>query len=367
MALGRILTFTGDTDEGWEHIEAGLVIAENFELTEILVEATAIKALLLSLRDRHTEAIMLFRGTLDLLGEDGDPVKRINAHHNCADLLQQSDLPGAEAHLEAVIDIGGRIGDRPATAFATANRMALHIFKGEWDEAHKIGHAVVDQGIPVVEYTVVHAQLAALSALRGDPDAVAGHFEHMAQLVTSDDVQDQTLYTSNQAFAAMLDGRNAEAFELGRDSAKSSLEQMGLRTEPFRLAWPTAVEAGIAAGRHADVLPLMELVAIRPIGQVPPYLRAHLQRFRGLVASGEDADAEQDLEAAATAMAELGYSYWEAVIRTDLAEWLVGQGRSAEAAAIVDAAAAVFDRLGAVPQQRRIAALRTHAGAAVRS
>ena len=365
VALGRITAFTGDTEEAWEHIEAGLVIAENFEQNDVLVEATAIKALLLSLRDRNNEAIMLFRGTLDLLGEDGDPVKRINAHHNCADLLQQSDMPGAEPHLQAVIDIGGRIGDRPAMAFATANRMALHIFKGEWDDANRIGHAVVDQGVPVVEYTVVRAQLAALCALRGDQEGVARHFDHMELLLTSDDVQDKALYTSNQAFAAMLDGRNAEAFELARDSAQMTIESMGVRTEPFRLAWPTAVEAGIGAGRHDDVVALMELVAIRPVGQVPPYLRAHLRRFRGLL--GTDAEAEENLNTAATAMAEMGYPYWEAVVRTDLAEWLVRQRRQAEAAAVVEAVTGVFDRLGAVPQQRRIAALRTQAGVIVGS
>ena len=333
----------------------------------MLAQATALKALLLALRDRFSEALMLFRGTIDLLGDDGDLHELLTAHHNSADLLQQSDMPGAEAHLQAAIDLCGRIGDRGGLAFATANRMALHQIKGEWDEAEAIGHRIVDSGNPVNEYAVVNAQLASLAALRGDRGAAAGYLDKLSHLGDSDDVQDRTIHAAFTAFLEMLGGRFGEAFEVAAEATHLTLAGLGVRTEPFRLAWPTAVEAGLAAGRLDDVESLINVVATRPIGTVPPYLRAQLARFNAMLAAarGDTSTVEADFATAVRILAELGYPYWQAVVQTDLARWLLEHGRSGEASSLLDEAAAVADRLRAAPQQSRISSVRAGVGAAV--
>ena len=49
----------------------------------------------------------------------------------------------------------------------------------------------------------------------------------------------------------------------------------------------------------------------------------------------------------------MGYPYWEAMARLDLACWLSELARSEEAIALADTAASIFERLGAAPDLDR--------------
>ena len=52
-------------------------------------------------------------------------------------------------------------------------------------------------------------------------------------------------------------------------------------------------------------------------------------------------------------MRELGYPYWLAVTQTDLAEWLIGQGRREEAEPLLEEAMDTFRSLRAAPALAR--------------
>jgi hypothetical protein len=96
---------------------------------------------------------------------------------------------------------------------------------------------------------------------------------------------------------------------------------------------------------------------------VPPLLQAELPRARAMLAAarGEHAQVEHDLTAALDALQALEYPYWIARTRSDLASWLIDQGRAGEASPLLDQAIATFGSLGAAPA---LAAARTLAAVA---
>jgi len=118
--------------------------------------------------------------------------------------------------------------------------------------------------------------------------------------------------------------------------------------EAIRLSYPDAVDAALGLANLDEAQRLVELVATRPPGEVPPFLRAQLARARALLsaARGEEQGVEADLVTAEAAFLELGYPYWTARAGLDRAEWLADRGRAAEAGELANDLAAAFERLG---------------------
>ena len=354
VGLARAAVFAGTRAEADESAERAMKLAQDYELPDIFISAASIKALILSLQDRPAEALMLYTGALAQLGEDGDIEMRLGLHGNCGDLLLQSDQPGADAHCKAVIDLGSRIGDRPYYGIGTANLMLWHLLRGEWEEVDRLGTQLMATGWAVTPLAATH--LVTLSAWRGDMVAAAEHLEHIAPFKASDDVQDRTMHAATRGLVALHEGEFAEALGAAGPAAEEALASFGIRIELFRLAWPVALEAALRAG-HLDRLDeLLALVARRPIGQLPPYLRAQMARFTGLAqnARGRHDEVEQSLRRATEILDGLAYRYFHAIAETDLAEWLLGQQREAEATPLLTHAAGVFDELRAQPQRARV-------------
>ena len=105
----------------------------------------------------------------------------------------------------------------------------------------------------------------------------------------------------------------------------------------------------------------MALLADRPPGHVPPYLRAQLARGRGLLAaaSREHDGVEADLTAGIDGLRSLGYRYWLARAQTDLAAWLLDHDRNDDAAPLLSDATATLESLGAAPALARVRGLTT--------
>jgi hypothetical protein len=66
-------------------------------------------------------------------------------------------------------------------------------------------------------------------------------------------------------------------------------------------------------------------------------------------ARGQADDTESHLQSAVSEFRGLGYRYWEAVTQLDLARCLIGLGRSADAAALLDDAVPALESLSAAP------------------
>ena len=127
--------------------------------------------------------------------------------------------------------------------------------------------------------------------------------------------------------------------------------RLGIAHEAVRLAFPIALEAAIDTGDPQEADRLADLLATRPTGEIPPFLRAQVARARALLtaAGGDDAGVEENLIAAESTLRDLGYPYWTARAQLDRAEWIAGKGRQVEAASIANQAAEIFERLGTQP------------------
>ena len=88
-----------------------------------------------------------------------------------------------------------------------------------------------------------------------------------------------------------------------------------------------------------------------------PLTGAVVRRLRGLIAAADGQDPEADLRAAETGFAAYGAPYLLARTRLELAGWLIGEGRQAEAAPLLAQSRAVFVELGAAPSVHEVDAL----------
>ena len=176
----------------------------------------------------------------------------------------------------------------------------------------------------------------------------------------SDDVQYRGMYAAAEAAVVLSGGDHRRALEAARSAIELALEGgLGLAHEVVRDAFPIAIEAAVEIGDLEAGELLAESVAIRPPGEVPPFLRAQVTRAKALVAGArrDAADVEKNLVVAEAAFSELGYPYWVALVQLERAEWLAGQGRLGESSGLAGEAAATFERIGAAPMLARGRAL----------
>jgi hypothetical protein len=117
--------------------------------------------------------------------------------------------------------------------------------------------------------------------------------------------------------------------------------------------------AALEVGALEEADALVDWLASRPRGEVPPYLRAQVTRAKALLtaARGEHDEVEENLVAAEALMRDLGYLYWAARLQLDRAEWLAGRERLAEAATLAATGATTLSDLGAASMLQRARAL----------
>jgi hypothetical protein len=168
-----------------------------------------------------------------------------------------------------------------------------------------------------------------------------------------------------QTTVLLAEGRPLEAIEVARPVLD---HDSGIRREAYRVALPAAVEAALELGRPDEAEAMLAKVVGRGPGDAPPFLRAQLARFRARVrwARGDRGrDVETDLRSALTQLDDLGYPYWAALARYDLAVVLADAGEvgaaEREAAGVLEVASS----LGAAPLLDKAKSLRDRLAATV--
>jgi class 3 adenylate cyclase/tetratricopeptide (TPR) repeat protein len=364
VELGMALLDTGRAREALEPLDRALELAQTLELFTELVAAIAFKAELCVAVGRVYEARILFDGAIELCQRHELTNELVWIQVNSGDFLKRFDLPGAAERARDALATARRIGSRYHESLAAANLMRAWESTGEWDELERLGIELLGPSDDRPNSEPLHFELGILAAFRGDRE---GGREHLARIVdwgASQNNQLRWLHAACRASIAVGAGDFADALEM-LGAIEELVRTDGPASQASRIAFPAALAAALALGRLADADHLISLLAQQPRGQVPPYLRAQLERGSGLLAAarGERAAAESHLGAAIEGFRSLGFPYWVATAQTDLADVLAHDGRRGEAGSLLDEARAVFSRLGAAPALRRADAVLTDGAA----
>ncbi len=359
--LGRAFLFSGHGDKATGPTEEALILAQHHELGEQLAQNLSLKALLLSDAGRPEEAGALFERCVSVAQRQGLPRIELTAEINLADFCMTHDLPGAEEHAEAALALARRWGLRANEAIAASNLMYVLMMAGRLAEANQLGTDLLQAGGDERPGAAkIHYSIACLEALRGNADAAREHLAGCRAWAESDDVESKAAYAAGQAAVFLAENERRQALESARRAIDEAFEgRLAVVHQGVRLAFPVAIETSIDLGDSGEADRLANLLATRPRGEVPPFLRAQVKRARALDARarGEDEVVEENLVAAEALFRDLGYPYWTARAQLDRADWLAHTGRLEEAATLATQAAATFETVGVHPMLVRAKAL----------
>ena len=354
--LGHAYLFRGEDERAAASLEIALRFAQELALPEVQSGALIDKGLLCLQNNRPDEARALLGAALEI-AERRELIERAhNALGNSGMLGMQWDQPGADEQFARALALARRLGDRFREGISAGNLMFLYVMDGRWNEVAKMGPGLLEEleDRPGVEY--VRWPLAVMHTLRGELEQAGAIVAQMVGWELSDDEDLGATHASVAISLALTADRPLEALELGLRMLPAATAALGASHDAVRHGWSFALEAAIALDRGDDARSLLALLDEQPPGHVPPFLRAQLSRGHGLVAAaaGNHAAAERRLRTALDSFSALEYPYWGARTRTDLAACLLPQGRSAEAHALLDEAAAALEALGAAPALARV-------------
>jgi tetratricopeptide (TPR) repeat protein len=355
QVLGGACQAAGDHEREAPALERALVAAEALELPDVLARALNTKANMYAHGGRPHEAGGLYALVADLAQQHGlDDIASL-AQGNLANLGMNWDVPDAATHAEA--DLAGcrRRGDRYGESITAGILVHLHLTAGRWDQLARLCDELLEPDPGRTGAAHVHSARLPLHAYRGEGEAAAAALAHLNGWRDSDGVEQAAEYQMGLTATRLAQGDPAAALDTALRSLPEIIKTLTPAHEAVRDAWPLALEAALTLGRHHDVQALIALLAERPRGHVPPYLRAQLTRATALLdaAQGRDDRVEIDLRTATDAFKTLGYPYWLAVTRTDLAAWLVDQHRGDEAGPLLEEAITTLTPLRAGPALER--------------
>jgi tetratricopeptide (TPR) repeat protein len=356
QGLGGALLFAGHPQDASEPVDRALRLCQHHELTEPLAWALLYKAILCSFDGRLEESRLNYAGSIEVAKRYGITRVESRAEGSLGDLCMTRDLPEAEHHCQAGLDLARRSGARAMEAFATSNLMYVLTMAGRFDEAYRLGTDLLGSEAAVSQKWNLHFRLATLDALRGDVETARQHLATLDMWASSDDPQDRATRAAAEGDVALTEGE----FRLALDASLGAIDEcsragLEIAHEAMRAAFPNAVDAALALRDFDQADRLVELIAGRPPGEIPPFLRAQVLRARALLedARGGDNGVEQGLLAAEGEFHVCGYPYWTARAQLDRAEWLTRELRPDESEELAAKSCATFETLGAAPMAAR--------------
>jgi hypothetical protein len=222
---------------------------------------------------------------------------------------------------------------------------------GDWDAAEQ----ALSRGEDGLDDETVTATLAIFAALRGEPATATAHAA-LPGCRISEDPQDRAEVALVDALIAAAEHRPADA--LRHASAILDHEAaLGLASEFYYLAWPTATRAAFELGRHDTVHHLLAQLDAHPLGHLPPILRAErtLARAR-LAAADHDPAADTALADAITQFRTAASPYHLAHALLDHAQHRTTNG-TGPIDPLIDEATTIADQLHATPLTERATTL----------
>ena len=311
------------------------------------------KGIIASARGHPEEALAYTKHGLTIALDSEDWERAYNLYFNLSDLEFQRDrYEEALAYLQADLAIVRRRGSRPGEWSVLAESTYPLYMLGRWEEALATAAEVPEDKLSTTVTMSLLASVLEIHIHRGNPGAARRVFSLFTHLAGATDVQERGGYLAGDAAVLRAEGHLADALTKGVASVELSRAAFGNSTQTVKQGLVEAIEAALALGASERAAELVSTIDAIPPGLRPPYLTAHANRFRALLA-GADESAESQFRAAEEGFREIGVVFWQAVTLLQRGEWLVARGRQDEAASLVAAARATFEQLRVAPWLER--------------
>jgi predicted ATPase/class 3 adenylate cyclase len=372
-ALGRCLFFSGDHDACLGVLDQTLDLAEARRLLPVLADAMNTKALVLSTRQRVEEALSLLQGALRVALDSGLASPAMRAYTNLSYLASEADrLEEGLGYATAAVALARTLGDRKLEWFSLSHVSAHDFWTGHWDDFVERLAGIPDwHEVPDARSaaTIAAASWLNIQIERGALDDAAATQEVFEPSLESPDLQERGVALTNAAAYALSVGDARRAMELSNVVITELMPLLSRRHPALRMSLQTYLEAALALGETAAAESVVADFEGQPVGHLSPFLRAQTARFRARLelTQGRLERVEERFRTSAAIFEEAGLIPFLATVRAELAEWLVQQGREADAEPLLSQAVATFEALRMQPWLTRLAAIRPVAPTAAAS
>jgi tetratricopeptide (TPR) repeat protein len=354
--VGRLYGLKGELELASARLETAHELAESLWLPEVLADSLISKGFVATWRSRLAEALALTQQGLALALEYELPSAAFRAFNNLGDLYSRQDrCDQASLQLEQGLALARRVGDRQYEAMLLGELSWVFALTGRWEEALAALAQVPEEQLVELLPTFLLAMpepLVAQGKLELARRLLSLHARHEAAV----DVQQRIAYRAAETVVLRAEGKEREALA----AAEEVLAGIEVRPhdQATKVAVAQALEAALALGERGRVEKLLEVIDSLPPGRRAPSLRAHADRFRARLAAedGEKRKAERAFAAATSTFREFGMVFWLAISLTEQGEWLISEGRAAEAEPVLAEARETFVRLAAKPWLERVEA-----------
>ncbi len=350
--LASCLTFAGEIKRAAGPMEQALVGASALGDPELLCVAFTNKGVYCAFQGRHEEAIMHYDAASKIAQRHGLNLLRVRAEGNAGDACLRGAAPETLERTLAALELSRQFGDRSREAVGVGNVMLVLFLQGRWDEAERLGRERLEAtSTPLPDPEFVLNRLVLLYCYRGQLGEARQALEAAGAWKSTLNLEPRNLYRACEGLVLLGEGRADEAFDLLSATATESLAVEGSSSESLRAGWHGLIDAAVQTGRLDEGARLSAELERQPPGPMSPHLRAQLDHGLGQLAAvrGDAGHAQEHFTTAIERFGELGYPYWLARARAELAGLLLAEGRSAEAAPLLDQAIATFEELRAAP------------------
>jgi class 3 adenylate cyclase/tetratricopeptide (TPR) repeat protein len=357
------LTFSGANDEARKYVDIALGIAEPRNLAETVAWGFITRSHLASGAQRPQETIAFLRQALAVALEHDVWEPASVAYFSLSDRAFTADrYEEALGYLDQALATARRRGSRTGEWSTLAEQTYALYMLGRWDEVFEVAPEIPEERLLDAVTLSLLTSLLEMRLHRGELDEARRFRSLYGDLEQRSDVQERGCGLSSLAVLRRAEGDLEGALRLGVDAIEVARPAFGPGFQAVKQGTVEAVEAAIALGRADEADRLLREVEETLPGVRSPYLFAQAQRLRARLV--DDAQAADELyTSAAAALRALSLPFWLAVAELEHAEWLSGEGRSAEAEPLARSAAASFERLAAGPWMERSGRLLAPAGA----
>ncbi|MGE5273975.1 MAG: ATP-binding protein [Verrucomicrobiota bacterium] len=357
--LGRLRFFLGDFDSAADRVDRALEIAESIGLPEVLSQALNTKHLLLDAAGRYEEALALLERAHAIASEHELGPALLRALINLSYQFSARDNFSEAKRIDMEgLELSRKRGDRDEEQMFLIHLLADYMLLGHWDDVFRVTAELDD----IAESSDSHpeAKLMAVPTAhvhRGEIEDARRELEAGSVAAASEEVQARVLYSLCEAVVLRAERRPREALAAA-SRALVERDKLNVRHPFFKHSLVEATEAAFDLDDLDRVTELLgEWERMRPTDRTL-FLEGHYARFRARLAErhGEDDGVEPGMLRAHGLFRELSMPFHLAVALLEHGEWLVAQGRAAEAVPLLEEAREIFDRLKARPWLERVTA-----------